>query len=1240
MTDTLSPADPITTAAVPVTTPVTAVVVTRGRTRYLATTLRAVATQSRRPLRVLVVDVAPADERVGPVLDEAFAAVPGPAPRLSTVRAPQARTFGEAVQAGLDALAEALGERPTTWLWLLHDDSAPAPEALARLVRTVSNAPSVAVAGCKQRTWTDPERLLEVGVRTTRSGRRMTDVEPGELDQGQHDGRTDVLGVGIAGALVRRDVWDALGGTDPALDRFGDGLDLSRRARLAGHRVVVVPTAVVRHAQASYHGLRPTRGTESDTAPGEVDLDGDGEPDSADPTRSFAARRRSLLHQRLASAPLPLVPLVAAMTLAVAVLRSLGQVAAKHPQLAVAELRVAILVLLRPGPVVRARRRARASRVLPRRTLRPLQATWRDVWQQARDRRLARLEERRLVRAPSELELRELALLATRRRVTLAVVAVVLGLLSAAAVGRLLSPVAAGAPLVGDALARTTTGPGDLWAAATSGWVAAGVGAPGPADPLLVVLAVLAVLLGGAPTAGVAVLVLGAVVLSGLGAWAAAGAATRSVVVRAWAAFVWASAPALLLAVGDGRVGAVVAHTALPWVALGLARAVGVQRVDQVLSGISTARREVDEPDADVAADERAAEAARRVLGADVAPVGVRASVAAEHGTTGAEHGLAGAEHGTGGAEHGTAGAEHAEVDVVTPVRGVGVVPAPRAPGSGAVPVARPATAAGSTGSAAPPADEAAVVATFVGAPDPTGSVAAAAGAALALAVAVAAAPVLLVPAVLLVVVVAATVPRARVRVLGVLVPTLVLLAPFLVEVGTRGAAGVRLLLAEPGPATPVEPAAAWSRALGVPADPAVLVPAGLPDVLAVAWPYLTGAVLVLLAAGALLRGRPVARGVRVCWAVAAVGVAAGAAVAVLPAAAGADAVGPAWTGATVSLTTLGLLGAAVLGSDRLTARLARQSFGWRQPLVAVTTVVAVVAVACGTLGWAWTARTGDAVALRASGEPVVPVVGQQAGRSTASSRVLALTARGDGSVDFSLLRSDGDQHVDHAAAVTTRALTGSLRAPVVAAPDDAAAEVAALAARLVQGAAGDVAHDVGALGVADVLVPAVTQDDAQSRAARARLVGVLDATAGLERVTHDSSATLWRVRPAQGEVVTSWARLLGAGQDVTDPAAGAVAVPAEGRAIGTTVPGGDGRRVLVLAERADPGWHAWLDGRELPAVDAGWRQAFELGSDGGVLEVRYVSPQRAPWVAALGLTTLVTVLLALPLRRRRGVRT
>ncbi|MFC8191169.1 glycosyltransferase [Cellulomonas sp. NPDC057328] len=1227
MTDTLSPVDLPTTAAVPVTTPVTAVVVTHGRTGYLATTLRALAAQTRRPFRVLLVDVAERapgapDPQLGALLDDAFAATPAPVPRLATVSAPGARSFGDAVVAGLALLAEAVDERPTAWLWLLHDDSAPAPAALAQLVKTVGHAPSVAVAGCKQRTWTEPERLLEVGLRTTRSGRRVTDVEAGELDQGQHDGRTDVLGVGVAGALVRRDVWDALGGTDAALGPFGDGLDLSRRARLAGHRVVVVPTAVVRHAQAAYHGLRPVRGPGTGaSAPAgadarEVDLDGDGEPDAADPTRSFAARRRALLHSRLAGAPLPLLPLVVLMTLAAGTLRALGQLAVKQPRLAVAEVRVALGALLRPAAVVRARRRARASRVLPRRTLRPLQATWRDVWRQGRDRRLARREARRVVQAPSELELRELAALATRRRGTLAVVAAVLLAVTAVALGGLVGPVLGGAQLVGPALARATTDLADVWSAATSGWVAGGLGAPGPADPLLLVLLPLAAVLDGSLAAAVGVVVLGGVLLSGLGAWAAAGAATRSVGVRAWAAVVWALAPALLLAVGSGRVGAVLAHAALPWVALGLARAVGVQRVDQVLSGLATVRRDLDEPVVRDVRDEPVPEPAPDAV--VVEPV---------------------------------AAAPVDESDVATPVRGVPALPQPRSAPSGAVPaVAAPVRLVASTTPGTAPTDlpdGAPPTHAMVGAPDPTGSLTAAAGAALALAVVVAGAPVLLVPALVVVLLVAALVPRGRGRVLLAAVPALVLALPLVLEAVRRGPAGVRLLLAEPGPVAAVPPADAVARALGVPADPAALVPPGLPGPLADAWPYLTGAVLVLLALLALWRGPAVARGVRACWAVAACGAATATALALLPAAVGPDAVAPAWTGAAVSLLTLGLLGAAVLGADRLPERLARHSFGWRQPVVGVTTAVVVAVALLAPVSWAWVARAGDAVALRASTDPVVPVVGQQGAGSSAGTRVLALTlepAEGaSGTVGWSLLRADGDQLVDDAAAVTTARAAEPLTDPSGAVTDDASAEVATVAARLAGGAAGDVATSLAALGVADVLVPAPVADDPGTREARARLVGTLDATAGLERVTHHGAGTLWRVRPTEGDVVAAWARLVPDADGTTEPddlAVGAQAVPSARRSLDVEVPAGDADRVLVLAERADQGWHAHLDGRRLQPVDVGWRQAFAVGADGGRLEVRHDAPERTPWLVALGLTTLVTVLLALPLRRRRGVRT
>jgi GT2 family glycosyltransferase len=1206
MTDTLSAPAPVTSASsgVPVTAPVTAVVVTAGLTRYLPTTLAALANQTRKPVRVLLVDVG-GPPGVPELLDRTFRDAPGPTPRLARTAATGVPSFGRAVSAGLEILAAALGEEPTPWLWLLHDDSAPAPTALAELVRAVGAAPSVAIAGSKQRTWTDPERLLEVGVRTTRWGRRMTDVEPGELDQGQLDGRTDVLAVGLAGALVRRDVWDALRGPDPALGEFGAGLDLSRRARLAGHRVVVVPAAVVRHAQARYQGLRGRTGPEED-------LDGDGEVDAADPGRSFSERRRSVVHGRLVAAPAPLFPVVVLVAVVATLARAAGELAVKQPALAAAEVRGAFAALSRPAALLRARRRAAATRRLPRRTLWALQASWREVWAQAQDRRLARAEARKVQRAPSELEIGELAALATRRRVTLGALVAVLAAASAVAFGRLLVPVVgAGARLAGGALAYASSSLSELWSAATSGWVRDGLGVAGPADPLLTVLAVPAAVLGGHLAAVVDVLLLGSVVLAGVGAWAAAGAATRSAGARAWAAVTWAAAPALLLAVGSGRLGAVLAHATLPWVALGVARAIGVQRVDQVLSAVATAAVGAS---GDVGAG-------RRPVGGSAAavPAGATAASATTAGTT-------------------TAGLLPTQRPATTPPEGVAAAASPE------VAPAAPAPAV------------------LVGAPDPTGSISAAAGAALALAVAVAGAPVLVVPAVLALVVCTVAAPRKRWRLLLVPVPSLVLLAPLLAEAASRGVDGLRLLVAEPGLPVAADPAVPWQRLLGLPTDGRALVPAGLPGPLATAWPLALGAAVLALALLALLRGGRAARAVRVAWLVAALGLATASGVALVPVTAAGGAVGTAWIGAPLSLALLGLLAAALIGTERLRTRLARWAFGWRQLSAALVGFVAVVVTVGSLAAWVWTAP--GASALRASSRLVVPAVAQQGQLGPDASRVLALAADGPG-VAWTLLHDDGTQLADSSSAAATRALTGDLRTPqVTTEPDEATGALDALAALLGAGAGSDVSGRLASFAVGYVLVPPAAGADAAGAdaAARAQLVGRLDATAGLERVTSNETGTLWRVRaPGDGaQVVTAWARLLPAGSDAADAAgaasaadtagaagaadvaasaAGAVAVASDGRDVATTVDPGDAGRVLVLAERADAGWHATLDGRPLRAVTADWRQAFEVGASGGDLRVWYAAPQRTGWLWLLGGVGAVTLLLALPLRRRRAGR-
>ena len=247
---------------------VLAVVVSPGVSAYLAETLRGLAMQRTAPDAVLVVDVTAAQDpghartsALRTLAQESGLALE----KVRVTHAPEARSFGAGVRGGLRLLADqgsgGAELASARWIWLLHDDSAPEPAALDELLRGARSGPTVAITGAKQRDWFAPERLLELGVSVSRGGRRYLGFDDGELDQGQHDSRVDVYGVGTAGALVRTRVWNDLEGTDQALGPFGDGLDLSRRARLAGYRVIVAPRAVVRHARASYLGLRLGAGT-------------------------------------------------------------------------------------------------------------------------------------------------------------------------------------------------------------------------------------------------------------------------------------------------------------------------------------------------------------------------------------------------------------------------------------------------------------------------------------------------------------------------------------------------------------------------------------------------------------------------------------------------------------------------------------------------------------------------------------------------------------------------------------------------------------------------------------------------------------------------------------------------------------------------------------------------------------------------------------------------------------------
>lgn len=533
---------------------VLALVVTDGVTTYLSDTLSALQAQERQPDHTVVIDHSEAEAQE---LRDFFTDRDLGSPHVLSVTAP---TLGEAVRRGIATLQtedEALaGEN--TWLWLLHDDSAPQDDALKELAHAVELSPSLGIAGCKQVGFSGSP-LISVGYTTSRFGRRLSGIEEGEVDQGQHDHRDDVLAVGTAGMLISWEAWNLVGGPDPALGPFMDGQDLSRKVRLAGYRTVVVPSAVVRHDRASYSLRRTNPDVVSHTGARRA---------------AFRRKRQEFVHFQITAAPLLFTPFIAVIAIVAGVVRSLARLALKEPRMMSAELRAPLTALGSPLAIIKGRARLRRSSRLPRRTLRPLQATWREVFTMERDRRQQRAAARRAVVIRDELDIAERAQRAAKRRIWLTVVLV----LSAAMTLFVLGPLLTAGQLAGGALAPSHAGVRDLWHAATSGYIATGFGHAGPANPLLLVLLVpasagslLGINLGGV----IAALIILSIPAAALTAWMGSGAITRSPATRGWVALMWSLAPALHVALSDGRLGILLAHVFLPLVVLGAVRGAG-----------------------------------------------------------------------------------------------------------------------------------------------------------------------------------------------------------------------------------------------------------------------------------------------------------------------------------------------------------------------------------------------------------------------------------------------------------------------------------------------------------------------------------------------------------------------------------------------------------------------------------------------------------------------------------------
>ena len=142
------------------------------------------------------------------------------------------------------AISDAPGD--VDYLWLVHADARPRPDALGALVSELDRSEG-ALAGSKLLVAGTENELESVGSATDVFGEPYTGLDEGEIDLQQYDVVREVAFVASASMLVRRDLAQGLGGLDPLLPPVAAGLDFSQRARLAGGRVISVPSSEVYH---------------------------------------------------------------------------------------------------------------------------------------------------------------------------------------------------------------------------------------------------------------------------------------------------------------------------------------------------------------------------------------------------------------------------------------------------------------------------------------------------------------------------------------------------------------------------------------------------------------------------------------------------------------------------------------------------------------------------------------------------------------------------------------------------------------------------------------------------------------------------------------------------------------------------------------------------------------------------------------------------------------------------------
>jgi hypothetical protein len=424
--------------------------------------------------------------------------------------------------------------------------------------------------------------------------------------------------------------------------------------------------------------------------------------------------------------------------------------------------------------------------------------------------------------------------------------------------------------------------------------------------------------------------------------------------------------------------------------------------------------------------------------------------------------------------------------------------------------------------------------------------------------------------------------------------------------------------------------------------------------------------VVALAIVGLFVAGRPV-RAVRWFWIAALVSLASGWLTSHVATGINADSLVTPFPGPAVSAASFALLSAAILGAGQVMFAVDRRSAAGSKATTAARAGLAVglVVLLAGPLAGmaAWSAQNllrpaaapasapaapsgtpapsgsgtggsgasgalGSARLVEASNARSLPATAIDRGTGPEQTRTLLISTSDDGTFNASLMRGAGTTLDNLSTIASARTIIGAPGAEEVRDDDDVTASVRRVVATLVAGQGVDPRADLEQLGVGFVVLRAA-DTAAQLTASR------MDAVPGLVAVGQTDVGWLWRISPSNQAVLQ--AADVAHRVRIVDPrGATATAVPSGRDGVDAAVPSGPEGRLVVLAERADPGWSAWLDGRKLTSTTSGWAQAFTLPASAGQLTVRYENPW-AFWAAAGQITVIgLTVILAIPMPTQR----